>query len=36
MKQDASEELQAGRAGKLPRHVRFLTRQSRKGLPPPA
>ena len=36
MAQDVKEELPAGRAAKLPRHVRFLTRRSRKGLPAPA
>jgi len=36
MAQDVKEGLPAGRAAKLPRHVRFFTRQSRKGLPAPA
>jgi uncharacterized protein len=36
MAQDVKEKLSAGRAAKLPRHVRFFTRQSRKGLPAPA
>jgi len=34
--QDVREGLAAGRVAKLPRHVRFFTRQSRKGLPEPA
>ena len=36
MAQGVKEKLPAGRAAKLPRHVRFLTRRSRKGLPAPA
>ena len=36
MAQDVKEGPPAGRAAKLPRHVRFFTRQSRKGLPAPA
>ena len=36
MAQDVREKLPAGRAAKLPRHVRFFTRRSRKGLPAPA
>jgi putative CocE/NonD family hydrolase len=36
MTQDVKEKLPTGRAAKLPRHVRFFTRQSRKGLPAPA
>ena len=36
MAQDVREGLAAGRVAKLPRHVRFFTRQSRKGLPEPA
>ena len=36
MAQDVNEKLATERAAKLPRHVRFFTRQSRKGLPAPA
>ena len=36
MAQDVKEGLATGRAAKLPRHVRFFTRQARKGLPAPA
>lgn len=36
MAQNVKEVLAAERVSKLPRHVRFLTRQSRKGLPSPA
>ena len=36
MAQDVKETLPAGRGAKLPRHVRFFTRQSRKDLPAPA
>ena len=36
MAQDVNEKLATERAVKLPRHVRFFTRQSRKGLPAPA
>ena len=36
MAQDVKEKLATERAAKLPRHVRFFTRQSRKGLPAPA
>jgi predicted acyl esterase len=36
MAQDVKGKLPAGRAAKLPRHVRFFTRRSRKGLPAPA
>ena len=36
MAQDVKEKLPGGRAAKLPRHVRFFTRRSRKGLPAPA
>jgi len=36
MARDAKEKLLAGRGAKLPGHVRFFTRQSRKGLPAPA
>jgi len=36
MAQDVTEKLATGRAAKLPGHVKFFTRQSRKGLPPPA
>src|SRR3984885_9732536 len=34
--QDVKEKLATERTAKLPRHVRFFTRQSRKGLPAPA
>jgi hypothetical protein len=36
MAQDVRGKPALGRGGKLPRHVRFFTRQSRKGLPSPA
>jgi hypothetical protein len=36
MAQDVTQQLATGRAGKLPGHVRFFTRRSRKGLPAPA
>jgi uncharacterized protein len=36
MAPDVKDKVAAGRAAKLPRHVRFFTRQSRKGLPAPA
>jgi uncharacterized protein len=36
MAADVTNKLATGRAAKLPRHVRFFTRQSRKGLPAPA
>ena len=36
MARDVREKLAAERTVKLPRHVRFFTRQSRKGLPAPA
>jgi uncharacterized protein len=36
MAQVVKEKPATGRAAKLPRHVRFFTRQSRKGLPSPA
>jgi uncharacterized protein len=36
MAQDMKEELAMGQVAKLPRRVRYFTRQSRKGLPAPA
>ena len=36
MARDVKEKLATERTVKLPRHVRFFTRQSRKGLPAPA
>ncbi len=36
MARDVREKVAAERTVKLPRHVRFFTRQSRKGLPAPA
>ena len=36
MARDVREKLATKRTVKLPRHVRFFTRQSRKGLPAPA
>ena len=36
MAQDVNEKRATERAAKLPGHVRFFTRQSRKGLPAPA
>src|ERR1700722_20661334 len=36
MARDAKEKVPAGRGAKLPGHVRFLTRQTRNGLPAPA
>jgi len=36
MAHEVKEKVPTGRAARLPRHVRFFTRRSRKGLPAPA